>query len=437
MAPESQLPGAESLGASRAGFPLTGPGFEWSPAALEARVLERVEAISGEPRVRVRTAYQTADFVVDCLAIWRCGGVVVPLHGTMPAGDRSHIETLVESAQLTEEAAAVIWTSGTTGRSRGVILGHEGLTHVAKHSAPLFGLGAADTWGLSLSPAHVGGLATIARAATIGHGLWVGGPFRPADVDSAVDAGAITHLSLVPTMLERWLELRGTRPVPDSLRGVLLGGAASAPGLVRRARAIEMPVFVTYGMTEASSQIATGTPALADEDPGAVGGVLEGVHVVVGSDGQVRVKGPTLALGFLDGEPLPLEAGWLQTGDLGRLDDRGVLHIVGRSSDRIISGGVNVDPLEVESRIREHAAVKDVCVLGLPDEEWGQRVVALVVWSSAPADLDEWCRSRLAPAQRPRAWVTTDAIPRNLNGKVDRLLARERAAGRPVPRRTG
>ena len=437
MAPEIDATPPPGPGLGSTGFSLAGPGFRWSPEEVEQRIASRIKEIEGEPRSRVRTAAQTADFVVDCVAIWRSRGVLVPLPPDLPDADRRDIVARIAEASLPDDAAAVIWTSGTSGRPRGVILGHGGLAHVARQSAALFELGPTDVWGLSLSPAHVGGLATIARATTVGHGLWVGGPFRAAEVDTAVDEGRVTHLSLVPTMLDRWLRSRGARPIPGSLRGVLLGGAASAPALVRRARALGMPVFLTYGMTEASSQVATGTPQLADTDPGAVGEVLDGVFVSIGRDGQVRVKGPTLALGFLDGEPLPLDDGWFATGDLGRLDDNGILRIVGRSTDRIISGGVNVDPLEVEHRLREHEAVQDVCIVGLPDDEWGQRVVALVVWAGQPADLTAWCRVHLGPAQRPRAWVASDAIPTNVNGKIDRLLARELAAGRPVPRRMG
>ncbi len=427
MATESNALRAGPDEAPATGMTLSGPGFAWDADELEARVAVRVSDIAGEPRVRIRNAEQSGAFVVDCLAIWRLGGVVVPLRAGLAPERRDAVAAEVAAAELPPAAAAVLWTSGTSGRSRGVVVGHGGLTHVCTESAKLLGVTGEDVWGLTLSPAHMGGLVTVWRAAVLGHGLWVGGPFDAAAMDAAIEDGSLQFVSLVPTMLARWLRIRGARPLPATFRGVLLGGAAAPRGLIRQARSLGVPVFMTYGMTETSSQVATGTPELADQLPGCVGPVLDGVPVRISRAGEILVKGPTLALGILDGESLPLDDdGWYHTGDLGHLDQRGILSVLGRANDRIISGGVNVDPLEVEEVLRRHQAVRDVCVVGVPDAEWGERVAALVVWDAARPEetLDDWCRGHLPAAERPRIWVRTEAIPVNANGKPDRLEAR-------------
>ncbi|MEZ4417601.1 MAG: AMP-binding protein [Gemmatimonadota bacterium] len=420
-------------------FPVRGPGFYWDAAELEARVAAAASALAASLApggAHVAVARQDADWVVEALAVWRLGGVLVPLHPDLPERERALVEEDLHGArELPDGAAAVVWTSGTAGRPRGVILGHDGLAYVGVASAQRLGLTARDVWALTLSTAHVGGLATLVRAAVVGHGLWVAGPFDAEGLDGAIEAGHATFASLVPIMLERLLAARAGRPVASTLRGILLGGAAAPRPLVERARAAGVPVFLTYGMTEASSQVATAPPTLVEAKPGTVGTPLEGTEVRISDEGEIEVRGPGLALGRLGGNArLPDEGGWFRTGDLGRIDHEGHLFVTGRASDRVISGGVNVDPLEVEGVLRRSASVQDVCVVGMPDPEWGERVVAVVQWNAGREDregLEAWARAQLRAAQRPRAWVTCTELPRNRSGKVDRAAARE-LAGRAL-----
>lgn len=356
-------------------------------------------------------------------------------------------------------------TSGTSGRPRGVRLTLANHLACQRASARRMGLGPDDRWLASLSPAHVGGVALYLRAAVTGARLVVRGGFRPGDFLELAGDGAVTHASLVPTMLRRVLEARGGRPAPAALRGILLGGDAVDPETLVAALDRGWPLFPTYGLTEAASQVATATPEEARARPGTVGRPLEGVEVRV-RDGEIQVRGPTVAAGYLgrarsagavtrEGRTIPRQGGpawaeesgdpgppslvgsdgWLRTGDAGELDGDGFLRVTGRLSSRIVSGGVTVDPVEVERVLRAHSEVRDACVVGVPDEEWGERVAAAVERDPAspeadPADpldhagLAAWCGDRLAPPKRPRLVRFLEELPRNASGKADRPAVR-------------
>jgi O-succinylbenzoic acid--CoA ligase len=264
---------------------------------------------------------------------------------------------------------------------------------------------------------------------------------------------APTRISLVPTQLLRVLEHRANREAPDTLRSVLVGGAHAPVALVERALAAGWPVALTYGATEASSQVATAPPELVRRKPGTVGPPLSGVELLVAANGEILVRGPTRALAYVgeeapssDGAPILAEGGavhddvvkgavladddgWYHTGDLGRFDEDGDLWITGRRIDRIVSGGVTVDAVEVEEALRAHPTVIDACVVGLADEEWGERIVAWVEPVVGEFDVDAVSadlRTRLGAAKLPRAWYVAGGLPRNANGKVDRAAVRAR-----------
>jgi acyl-CoA synthetase (AMP-forming)/AMP-acid ligase II len=165
-----------------------------------------------------------------------------------------------------------------------------------------------------------------------------------------------------------------------------------------------------YGMTETSSQVVAGIP----------GRRLRGVELRIAGEGEILVRGPMVARAALS------EDGWLHTGDRGRLDEHGLLHVDGRLKDIIVTGGENVSPLEVEEVLLAHPAVAAACVVGLPDPEWGEAVSAFVVLrdGAAPADLRAWCRARLAPRKVPKRIDLVERLPRNTAGKLlrDRLV---------------
>jgi O-succinylbenzoic acid--CoA ligase len=223
-----------------------------------------------------------------------------------------------------------------------------------------------------------------------------------------MDGGA-TLVSLVPTMLARLLDAGLQRP--PRLRAMLLGGAPADPALLLRARAAGVPVAQTYGLTEACSQVTVSEPGEA----GTAGWPLPGTDVRIAEDGEIVVRGPTVA----GGHPL-------RTGDLGRLDERGRLTVIGRKADTIVSGGENVAPAEVEAVLLAHPAVAEAGVFGRADADWGEAVTARVVLrlgaAATPDELTAWCRERLAGFQVPKAVELAAALPRTASGK---LLRRE------------
>ena len=341
---------------------------------------------------------------------------------------------------------AVVLTSGSTGSPRAVPLTHGNLMASARGAAERLRLGPADTWLASLAPAQVGGLALLHRAAVVGCAVITRPTFQPEAFLELAQAGEISHASLVPVMLRRVLEVAGDEPAPRGLRCLLLGGAPTPPSLLERALQRRWPVALTYGLTEASSQVATAPPDRVREKPGCVGRPLAGVQVAVrrpdaSGVGEVLVRGATVAplppAGSAGDDPDDAPAavhvdrsGWLRTGDLGRLDGEGDLWITGRASDRIVSGGVTVEPAEVEEVLLRHPGVAQAAVIGVPDPEWGERVVGAVVPADhldppAEADLLAHARERLAPGKRPRALRVVRELPRNANGKVDRRALRE------------
>jgi O-succinylbenzoic acid--CoA ligase len=323
---------------------------------------------------------------------------------TAPAGG-----SMIESPEETA-IATVMHTSGTTAAPKAVELSYANWFANGLGSAVALGLDPEERWLCPMPLTHVGGLSipirsTIYATTTVLHP----GFETEAVLSELMDpARRITLVSLVPTMLDRLLDA-GLRE-PPTLRWALLGGGPIPPPLLDRARAAGVPVAPTYGMTEACSQIAT------------FGWPLPGIEIRV-DDGEVLVRGAMVAHSALAGD------GWLHTGDLGQLDERGRLRISGRRSETIITGGENVAPAEVEATLLKHPAVADAGVCGLPDPEWGEAVTAVVVVRDGAlvqaSELRVFCAERLAPFKVPKRVAFAPVLPRTASGK----LLRQRLSG--------
>jgi O-succinylbenzoic acid--CoA ligase len=253
--------------------------------------------------------------------------------------------------------------------------------------------------------------------------------FDPAEVNRAIDDDGITIASVVSTMLQRMLDDRGDRRYPAALRAVLQGGGPATPALVERCLALGVPVAPTYGLTEAASQVATLLPGEVRRRRGSVGRPLLPNDVRI-DNGEILVRGPSVMMGYADRPDATarvLADGWLRTGDLGYLDEDGYLYVLDRREDLIISGGENIYPAEVESVLREHPAVDDAAVAGLPDATWGQVAAAAVVCrrgaSVSEAALIAHCEARLARYKVPRTIAFVADLPRSSGGKVLRRAA--------------
>ncbi|MDH3223367.1 MAG: AMP-binding protein, partial [Gemmatimonadota bacterium] len=406
-----------------------------------------------------------AGLVADLLALWRMGGVAAPTYSRLTPPERARQNALARPKwRLTDGAArpgegsveeprllcsvrsptealrvpvdsglaALLTTSGSSGEPRCVAISHRALEASARAAGERLGLARKDCWGLLLSPAHAGGLSTIMRVLTLGSSLrcWggreAGTPFP--EVVRSVIAGDLSHLSVVPALVVPFLDALPSPP-PPTFRCLLVGGAALSTPFRSRAAEAGVPLALTWGMTETGGQIATAAPETVAAVGATVGRPLRGMDVRVGRGGELSVRGPFLADGWItepggDLRPLPLEpGGWYRTPDLGALDGEGRLRIHGRSDDVIISGGVNVDPREVEEVLLTHPGVREAAVLGVPHDRWGEVVVAAVVTGEEGLDVDALhaeCRAHLTRSKCPTHIVLLPELPRTATGKVSR-----------------
>jgi O-succinylbenzoic acid--CoA ligase len=335
-----------------------------------------------------------------------------------------------------EAPLATLFTSGSSGTPKGVELSHRAFFASARASAANLGWTPTDRWLLCMPLGHVGGLSVVLRCLEaripIVMSPW-GRSVEPLLED--IDRCGATMLSLVPTMLARIFEEMPSYRFPAHVRAILLGGDGASASLLAAAKARAVPILTTYGMTEACSQIATLTPG---EDPvgAGVGRPLPGTEVRF-VDGEIQVRGPTLFTRYLPADRFPtpfLDGGWFPTGDLGRLDDAGHLHVTGRRSDLIITGGENIDPREVEAALEQCAGVRAACVFPVADERWGQLVAAAVVCDdpSAARAIALEVRSRLARHKWPRRIAACEELPLNGSGKLDRRQAAKSLTARLV-----
>ncbi|WP_235866215.1 AMP-binding enzyme [Serinibacter arcticus] len=355
----------------------------------------------------------------EALARALTGGPAVVLTPDLPDGrTRPHVPA---------GAALVLGTSGSTsGTPRLVALTADAVraSAVATHER----LGGPGGWLLTLPAHHVAGVMVAARTLVAGTRLTTAtpGPFRPATFADDAErhlaalrtddpAGARAYTSLVPTQLRRVLDDPGATAAAAAFDAVLVGGAATPAPLLEQARAAGIAVVTTYGMTETSGGcVYDGVP-------------LSGVTVRIDDGGRIVLAGPQLALGYVTADGLTPIAPELTTADRGTWDGA-VLRVLGRADDVVLTGGVNVDPADVEAAALAVDGVAEVCVVGVPDPEWGQLVAAAIVPGPGAADEDALVvavragvRDALGGPWVPRRVVLVPELPLRGPGKPDRV----------------
>ena len=322
-------------------------------------------------------------FVAALRRAWDAGDAVLPLDPRLPAAARDAVVGAARPDEPVEDGdALVVATSGTTGEPRAVVHTHDGILASALATSERLAVDASDTWLSVLPLAHVGGLSVVLRSLLTGTPLTFD-PEEPA-----------TLVSVVATHLRR-MDVR-------RFRAVVLGGAA--PPVDRPPNCV-----VTYGMTE------TGSGVVYDGIP------LDGVEVR-SVDGELQVRGRMLLRCYRDGTDPKDADGWLATGDGGSVE-AGVVRVDGRLADVVVTGGEKVWPDAVERVVRRIPGVGDVAIIGRPDPEWGERVVACIVPDGRPPELSavrDAVRNELPPWCAPKELVLVDALPRTSSGKVRR-----------------
>jgi fatty-acyl-CoA synthase len=345
-----------------------------------------------------------------------------------------------------DDVAQLVFTSGTTGAPKGAMLTHRGMTNAARLGGIRFGLAPGDVYVNTIPLFHVGGQGVTfqivqARATNV-----LVTQFDAQLHLELLERERATHTIGVPTMLLSVTDHPDfTRRDLSQLRSVSTGGAAVPAELIRHLeRTLAVRSTIVFGQTEACGFISQ---TLLDDDPedkaSTVGRLLpqlegrvvdaEGVVVPIGEVGELQIRGFGVMAGYFD-EPDATAAaiepdGWLHTGDLATMDARGYLMITGRLKDMIVTGGINVYPVEIEAVIAEHPLVAEVAVFGVPDRQWGEAVVAVVRAADGaepdPTALQTFARDRMAPYKVPKRWVFTGELPRTASGKVQKFVLRE------------
>jgi len=402
------------------------------------------------------------EFLADAGAILSraaCVEQVIALRGSAPQGTRGYDEWLstatpVEDAlRQGDDLAAILYTGGTTGRAKGVMLSHANMassnlgiliameapatpTHL--HCAPLF---------------HIGSLSNVLLAVTVGSTSVFLPSFDPAAVLAAIERWRVTELFLVPTMIRMVIDHPDfSRSDVSSLQRLRYGAAAIDEALLEKAMAA-FPIagFVqAYGMTELGP-VATVLP-MSDHLPPvrtlarlrSAGRATATCEVRIfgpddwelpaGEVGEIVARGPNVMLGYWgldEASAQALRNGWMHTGDLGFLDEDGYLTIVDRLKDMIVTGGENVFSAEVENVVATHPDVDQVAVIAVPDEIWGEKVHAVIVLREgglpSPQSIMQHCRLHMAGYKVPRSFAFVDGLPLSPAGKVQKNVLRDMA----------
>ncbi len=368
----------------------------------------------------------------------------VEMEALLAEGDATTTLPLPEGDQL----AVLGYTSGTTGRSKGAMLRHRNLLANARAVTEAWGWTEWDRLLLTLPLFHTHGLMVGLHGTLLtGASVDLRRRFVASEVLEALCAERPPTLFFgVPTMYGRLVEeARRTGASPRPLRLMVSGSAPLSPQLFHEVEEVfGERILERYGMTE--TLMNTTNPYEGERRPGTVGMPFPGQEARVvdvrtreplpaGETGEIEVRGPHVFAGYWQRPDATAESfdaeGWFRTGDLGMCDAEGYFHITGRARELIISGGFNVYPREVEEVLATHPAVAEVAVLGLPDADFGEQVVAVVVPRPEqpppkPQVLADWCKERLASFKKPRRVVLAESLPRNALGKVQKHLLRER-----------
>jgi fatty-acyl-CoA synthase len=457
----------------------------WAPNIPEWVIVEFGAALAGVTLVTVNPAYKPAELKYVLTQSRSVGLLMVPEFRGNPMASalesvRGELPALREVVDLTgfdaflasgdaraggggalpdvspDHPAQIQYTSGTTGFPKGALLAHRAITNNARLCMGRLGFGSDDAWVNPMPMFHTAGCVVATLGPVQARGRIVLAPwFDPALFFDLVEQEGGSATLLVPTMLLTCLE-HPSFPERDlrNLRSVVSGGSTVPGDLVRRVEK-EMGVTfdIVFGQTESGPVITQTFPTDSPDDTAetlgrplpqtevAIRDVSGDAVLPVGEVGEICTRGYLVMQGYYDMPEATAAAisadGWLRTGDLGTMDERGYCRIAGRVKDMIIRGGENIYPREVEALLFGHPAVADVAVVGLPDERWGETVAAFVRPAAGAGvdagELFEFCRQHLAAYKAPRTWVIVDQFPTTASGKIQKYVLRDRLTAGEFP----
>jgi fatty-acyl-CoA synthase len=449
----------------------------WAPNAPEWVILEYAAALAGLTLVTANPAYQQRElrYVLEQSRaaglflvrkhrgnpMWSIGQAATTgnqrLRAIVDIEDRDALFAGGESVTAFPSVAPgdpvqIQYTSGTTGFPKGAVITHRGMTNNARMHYAISGVAEGDTTLNFMPLFHTAscGLATLGSA-QFGGAMVLARMFDAPQMLDIVERERVNMLIGVPTMFVGLIEAQRARSRDlSSVTSALAGGSMVPAELIRQVRErLGWDLLPVYGQTENSPLLTQGRPDDAEDVRGTtVGQPLPQTEmsirdpatndvVELGAVGEICTRGYAVMIGYNDNPEATAAAidadGWLHTGDLGTMNERGFVTITGRVKDMIIRGGENLFPAEIEGVILEHPSIVETAVVGAPDDRWGEVVVAFVRLG-AGASLDEavliaHCRDRISPQKTPCRWIEVDAWPLTGPGKIQKFVLRERLIG--------
>jgi len=309
-----------------------------------------------------------------------------------------------------DDVCAIIFTSGTTDTPKAVQLTYKNFYESAKSWSQILQFSSKDNYLICMPMEHIAGLSILIRALICGFSVTLADGFEVNTINQLLDNKIITLISLVPTMLQKLLDDRNGKPFPKILRTILLGGGRASNQLLEFCIDNNLPVYKTYGMTETTSGVSGFYLNKYPQKKQSVGLPFKNTDIKI-IDDEIVISSPTVMKGYLNKSSCKRI---YHSGDLGWFDKDGFLYLDTRRTDLIVTGGENVNPLEVEEIINTHPAIKSSKVVGVEDEKWGQKIIAYVVWDSEyivrDSELLDWCKERLSNYKIPKQFVIDEQL---------------------------